>query len=496
MHDENVLEGKLLSGQNKINAVENTALKGAVDMTVVNEAIDAKAIQVEQHSTLDESLHPKAEQDRTVKPKDYVFMWIGDGVNLGNMTLGASVIVAGAATLNIFQTILAALISIGIISTIFALNDRLGYREGIPYVVQLRMSFGIKGKVISSLLRGVPAIVWYGIQSWIGGTALNEIMKIVTNGAFNNIVVCFIGLQLFQIVLSLFGFHAIKWVETVASVVFMAALVYVFGILMTSHTTQIAETWVQAKGSWGLPFFGLIMVFLGNYAGIFVSAADYSRELKTGLSDKKRGALYFIPITISYGFVIVIGAMLAAATGVTNPAQALPIILNNDYVSVFVSAFIVVAVIATNMVANIIPPAYVITLLTKLKYKASVTITGLLALGAFPWLLIQESSATGLNMFILIYSAFLGPVISILLVDYYILRKQKVDMADLYNDDGSFAGYNPAGLIAMFIGAAAAFIEVELAWIIGLVVAGTAYYLLSKYAFKNSSFKKGTIFEK
>ena len=99
-------------------------------------------------------------------------------------------------------------------------------------------------------------------------------------------------------------------------------------------------------------------------------------------------------------------------------------------------------------------------------------------------------------MFILIYSAFLGPVISILLVEYYILRKQKVDVADLYNEEGPYAGYNKAGLIAMFIGAAAAFIVVDMAWIIGVVVAGISYYLLSKYGFKDSSFKKGTIFEK
>ncbi|RHW34650.1 allantoin permease, partial [Lysinibacillus yapensis] len=111
-------------------------------------------------------------------------------------------------------------------------------------------------------------------------------------------------------------------------------------------------------------------------------------------------------------------------------------------------------------------------------------------------LLVQESSAHGLNMFVLIYSAFLGPVISILLVEYYILRKQKVNISELYNDQGALAGYNPAALLAMLIGAAAAFIEVDLAWIIGLVVAGIAYYLLSKYAFKDSSFKKGTIFEK
>ena len=458
--------------------------------------MSTKNESLEHATNLDESLHPKSDKDRTVKQKDYIFMWIGDGVNLGNMTLGASVIVAGVATLNIFQTILAALVAIAIISTVFALNDRPGYKEGIPYVVQLRMSFGIKGTVISSLLRGIPAIVWYGIQSWIGGTALNEIAKIVTGGSFDNIFICFVALQLFQIVLSLFGFHAIKWVETIASVVFIVGLIYVFVILLSNYSAEITQNWVQAKGSWGLPFFGLIMVFLGNYAGIFVSAADYSRELKTGMSDKKRASLYFFPITLSYGFVIVIGAMLAAATGITNPALALPVVLNNDILTVAVSAFIVVTVIATNMVANIIPPVYVITMLTKLKYKTSAIITGLLALGAFPWLLIQESSATGLDMFILIYSAFLGPVISILLVDYYILRKQRVNVTDLYKEDGPYAGFNKAGLFAMLIGAAAAFIVVQLAWIIGVIVAGIAYYLLSKYAFKNSSFKKGTIFEK
>lgn len=449
----------------------------------------------QQTSGIDESLYPKSEAERTVGPLPYMFMWIGDGVNLGNMTLGASLVVAGVATLNLFQTFAAAIIAIGIISTVFALNDRLGYRTGIPYVVQLRMSFGLKGSVVSSLLRGIPAIIWYGFQSWIGGTALNEIAKIVTGGAFDNIAVCFVLLQLVQIGLSLYGFHAIKWVESLTSLVIMLALVYVFGLLLTSHSVVIAEKWVHAKGSWGLPFFAFIMMFMGNYAAIFLSAADYSRELKSGISDGKRGFLYFLPILIAYGFVLAIGAMLASATGISNPVKAFAIVVDNSYITVFVSAFIVMGAIAVNMVANIIPPTYVITLLTKLKYKVAVTITGLLALGSFPWVLVQDSSAKGLGMFILIYSAFLGPIVSILLIEYYILRKQKINIADLYREDGPFAGYNPAAILAMLIGAGAAFLKVELAWIIGLVVAGVAYLLLMKYAFKDSKFKKGTIFE-
>ncbi|WP_172250776.1 NCS1 family transporter [Saccharibacillus deserti] len=451
--------------------------------------------QLHEEIGLDDSLKPKRENERTVGPVAYMFMWIGDGVNLGNMTLGASLIAAGMATLNVFQTFVAAIIAIGIISVIFALNDRFGYRTGIPYVVQLRMSFGIKGSVISSFLRGVPAIVWYGFQSWVGATALNEIVKVLSGGGFDSIPICFVILQGIQIGLSLYGFHAIKWVETLASVVIMLALVYVFGVLLNSHSAAIADVWVNTEGTWGLPFFAFIMVFLGNYAAIFLSAADYSRELKTGISDKKRGMLYFLPIVVAYGFVLTIGAMMAAATGISNPVKAFAIIVDNPYITVAVSAFIVIGAVAVNMVANIVPPAYVISLVTKMKYKASVVVTGLLALCSFPWVLVQDSSAQGLNTFILIYSAFLGPIVAILLADYYILRRQKVDAMELYRENGIFAGYNPSALLAMAIGAGAAFLLVDIGWVIGFTAAGASYLLLSKYAFKSSSFKKGTIYE-
>ena len=446
--------------------------------------------------TIDNSLLPKDNKDRTMNCFTYAFMWIGDGMNLGNMTLGASLVVAGVATMNILQTFVATFIAILIISTIFVFNDRLGYRTGIPYVVQLRMSFGIKGAIISSLLRGIPAIVWYGFQSWIGATALNEIIKILSNGEFNQVFVCFLILQFFQIILSLYGFHAIKWVETLISVVILCALIYVFIIVLNNHQAIIIDKWVKPEGTWGLPFYGFIMMFLGNYAAIFLSAADYSRELKSGFSNRKRGLLYFLPIFIAYGFIITIGVMLASVTGNSNPVKAFAIVVDNTYITLVVSTFIVLGTIAVNIVANIIPPAYVITLLTKANYKLAVTITGLFAIASFPWILVQDTSAQGLGLFILIYSAFLGPIVAILLVEYYLLRRQQININALYDNKGQFAGYNPAAILAMLIGSAAAFYEVSLSWVVGFFVGGISYILLTKYAFKQSLFKKGTIFEK
>lgn len=445
------------------------------------------SIEASKAMGIDESLLPKKPEDRKLNPWNYMSMWLGDGVNLGNMTLGASLVVAGTAMMNLYQTLTAAFIAIAIISVIFSLNDTFGYRTGVPYVMQLRMSFGAKGSIISSLLRGIPAIVWYGFQSWIGATALNEILKIVAG--IDQQFLCFVIIQVVQIILSVFGFKAIKWVESIISLVIMLALLYVFYILLTQHSAEIVNTWVNAEGTWGIEFFGFIMAFMGNYAAIFLSAADYSRELKPGISNGKRSLLYFCPIALAYGTVLCIGAMLASVTGISNPAKAIPIVINNPAVSVFISAFIVMGAIAVNMVANIVPPTYVTILLTKVRYRVAVIITGVLAICSCPWILVQDSSAMGLRYFILIYSAFLGPIVAILLLEYYVLRKQEVNVPALYAPNETMIGYNKAAIVAMFLGAAAAFLEVELAWCLGFAVGGIAYYCLMKYSSIGAAFR-------
>src|SRR5699024_11979288 len=119
-----------------------------------------------------------------------------------------------------------------------------------------------------------------------------------------------------------------------------------------NYRTELADGLLNIEGSWGLPFFGFIMLFLGNYAAIFLNASDFSRELKTGFSHKQRGLLYFSPIMLAYGFVLIIGAMVATVTGINNPPSALDAVIDNSYVTLGVSAFIVLDTFATNMLTN------------------------------------------------------------------------------------------------------------------------------------------------
>ncbi|OIK14455.1 allantoin permease [Bacillus sp. MUM 116] len=456
----------------------------------------SQAKQGYDFSGVEENLRPNRPEKRILNPLSFALMFAGDGVSLGNMAIGTGLVVAGTATMNLLQTLVSLLIATTIIASAFLINDSFGYRAGVPYVIHLRMAFGMKGAIISSILRGVPAIIWYGFQSWIGATGLSEIIKIATGGKIDSIPISFVILVLIQIILSLKGFHTIKWMNSLIAIILMSAFIYAFVVVLKDHTSVIHSTWVEAKGTWGIKFWSFTMAFLGNYAALFLSASDYSRELKEGVSAPKRFLMYFTPVTVAYLTVMSLGVMLASATGLANPVQAFAKIVNNDYITFFVSVFIVLGAVGVNLVANIVPAAYIIQLFTKVKYKVSVVIAGLLAMVSFPWKLIQPGSSDGLRIFILTYSAFLAPITAILVVDYLILRKQKVDINELYNPNGQFSGLNMAAVTAMIIGAASAFIVVDLGWPIGFVVGGTSYYLLNKFGFKQSVFKKGTIFDK
>lgn len=436
-----------------------------------------QTIAQQANQTVADDLKPIADNDRRVGMLAYMAMWLGDGFNIGNITLGSSIVVAGVATMNLLQTMVASGIAIIIISLIFTLNDRFGYRTGAPYVIQLRLSFGVKGAKLASLFRGIPAIVWFGFQSWTGALALNQIGLTLFHLTRNHTFECFLILQIIQVVMALWGFRSIKLVTGFIAAVVMVAMLGVFVILVTQHQTAIQQRLMAPSGSWGLPFFGFIVAFLGNYTAIFESAADYSRELKPNLSDQKRGLLYLVPIGLAYGMTILTGAMLAVVTGIASPVTAMAHLLNSSWMTVMVSFFIVLGTVTTNTVANIMPPTYMLTSLLKMPQQLATTIVGLLAVATCPWLLVQDSSAQGLAVFIHLYSIFLGPMTAIILIEYYCHRHQHIDLAALYDDrqQPKFTWRAPLALVA---GAVSAAFLVNLSWFVGFFVGGLIYWQL------------------
>ena len=419
----------------------------------------------------EESLAPQ--QVRIMGRFSYLLAWFGGCVAIGTFTMGSSVV----GTLNLIQATVAIAIGCFVIGVALVLNGAAGYKYGIPFVVQARSAFGFTGTRLPGLVRAVPAIVWYGFQSWIGAGALN--MVSATLFGFDNLVFFFIAFQFLQIGLSVMGFQGIKWLENVGSAFILASLVYMFYSTVQRYGDELSMSLLTMQGSWGLPFWSATMLFLGIYSTMILNVSDYSREHEHGSGPGLLTTLYSMSILPCTLFMGLIGYMVSEATGVADPIEVFAV--DNTPLLMCTLLFIAFAQVTTNVLNNVVPPTYVLMDVFKLKFRPATVIVGLLAFATFPWKLVSADSAAGLQVFVQTYSAFLGPIFAILVVDYYLIRKRTLNLQHLYDAEGPYRGVNYAALVATAIGVVAALSLSSISWYASLIPAGLSYYLLMQY---------------
>ncbi|MFT6464086.1 NCS1 family transporter [Halopseudomonas sp.] len=421
----------------------------------------------------EESLAPQ--QTRIMGRVSYLLAWFGGCVSIGTFTMGSSVV----GSLNLIQATLAIAIGCFVIGIALALNGAAGYKYGIPFMVQARAAFGFAGTRLPGLVRAVPAIVWYGFQSWIGAGALN--MVSATLFGFDNLVFFFITFQFLQIGLSVMDFQGIKWLENIGSAFILASLVYMFYSTVQRYGDELSTNLLTMEGSWGLPFWSATMLFLGIYSTMILNVSDYSREHKHGSSPSLLTIIYSMSILPCTLFMGLIGYMVSEATGVADPIQVFANAVDNTPLLMTTLLFIAFAQVTTNVLNNVVPPTYILMDVFKLSFRPATIIVGLLAFATFPWKLVTAESAAGLQVFVQTYSAFLGPIFAILVVDYYLIRKRTLNLEHLYNAQGPYSGLNYAALIATVVGVVVALTFSSVSWYASLIPAGLVYFLLMKH---------------
>ena len=421
----------------------------------------------------EESLAPQ--KTRIMGRTSYFLAWFGGCVSIGTFAMGSSVV----GTLNLLQATLAIAIGCFVIGVALAINGAAGYKYGIPFMVQARSAFGFTGTRIPGLVRAVPAIVWYGFQSWIGAGALN--MVSATLFGFDNLTFYFITFQFLQIGLSALGFQGIKWLENIGSAFILCSLMYMFYATVQRYGDELSTSLLTMEGSWGMPFWSATMLFLGIYSTMMLNVSDYSREHKKGTGQGLLTTIYAMSILPCTLFMGLIGYMVSQATGTADPIQVFANAVDNTPLLMITLLFIAFAQVTTNVLNNVVPPTFVLMDVFKLKFPVATVIVGLLAFATFPWKLVQPESAAGLQLFVQTYSAFLGPIFAILVVDYYVIRRRTLDIGKLYDENGPYQGINQAALIATAVGIVAALSFSAVSWYASLIPAGLTYYLLMKH---------------
>ncbi|MED4207618.1 NCS1 family transporter [Neobacillus mesonae] len=411
-----------------------------------------------------EALNPVPNENRIFGLSSYIPFWISSMVVIQIFIVGQT-FVPPNGSLNMQQAVWAAIISAIIVAFMFTFNSYAGVKYGIPFIVQARSAFGYNGARIASLIRVLPAVFWYGVGSWIGAQAISYITDLYWG--WSNTMLYFLIFQVLQTALAYYGIETAKWFNSYLSVIVIGFLIYINYKLLTVGNLEINESW-KIEGTWGYPFFASISAAVGILITGAINNADISRYLKNTKKDNWIG--HFVGIIPTFLLLVFTGILAAAVTGIWDPVQALVSVVDNPTIAVLMLIFIVVAQVTTNLTLNIIPPAMVVMETFNVRWGISAIIVGILGIVTFPWLLLTNAA---FNTFIGYYSAFLGPLLGILLTDFYFIRKKEFNIPKLYSSD---IKYNWIGLLSLVIGGAIGIVFYEISWMVSLPVSSILYW--------------------
>ena len=460
-------------------------------------------------SSDDSALRPVTKQEKSWGWFAIFNVWANDIQSLFGYSLVASLFISFGVS---GWTAFAALIAAGLfVMYMVNLSGAAGERYGIAYPVFARASMGTTGAKLPAILRAVVAVFWYGAQVYFASTALALLIKTLT-GAESGAM--FLGLSGIDWVAFLFvwAFHififwrGMGWVEgflNLAGPFVYAVMIGLVLVLWSKSDGQLfsATQTIFAKpdGTWKTEMSGFVAIFgtmVAYFAAVMINFSDFSRYAK----DKQamvKGNLMGLPMNMilfsALALLTTAGAAVVYGEAIINPTE---IVERADSVLLSIIAAITffAATVGINLVANFIPATNGIANFspTTISFRKAGLITSGFAL-VIGGLWTAVISQIGIAGFVNTLGATLAPLFGILIVDYYVVRKQELSRDDLYNmESGKYHyknGWHDNAVIAFIIGAVFSVAAVWVpmmsdltgyAWIIGAALGGIIYYVRTK----------------
>ncbi len=482
--------------------------------TLCAELSKAEQLELKGSGICNGDLAPVGAAGRKWGMFSFAALWVSMSACIPTYMLASSLIGGG---MNWWQAVLTIFLGNLIVLLPMILNAHAGTRYGIPFPVYCRAAFGTKGANIPAVLRALVACGWFGIQTWIGGEAIYKICAVVFNiqtAAADNMFgitpgqfACFLlfwGINMWVIWR---GIDTIRFLLNIKAPLLIAlglallAWAYKaaggFGPIL-SQPSQFDAGQPQAGQFWHY-FFPALTGMVGFWATLSLNIPDFSRYAKTQ-KDQALGQAIGLPLTMAlYAFI---GVAVTSATTVIygapiwNPVDVLTR-FTNPVVLVVSMLALCVATLATNIAANVVSPANDFAHLapSKISFRTGGYITGVIGVLMMPWKLVADPNGY-IFTWLIAYSALLGPIGGILIADYFVYRRCKLDLAGLYREKGPYAGISPAALIAFVAGVLPSLsgflVQVKLlndaplqglyayAWFIGFAIAFVVYLGLRK----------------
>jgi nucleobase:cation symporter-1, NCS1 family len=418
-------------------------------------------------------LAPATRAERKWAMKDIAALWISMSACVPTYMLASSLIAEGMSW---WQAVLTITLGNVIVLAPMILNAHAGTKYGIPFPVYCRPAFGILGANVPAVLRALVACGWFGIQAWIGGWAIYSILAIYFP-AWEALPKAFLGINAPQLVCFLLfwgvnmvvihrGIDSIRVLLNIKAPLLIAlglALLYWaydraggFGPMLERPSAFAPGQ--PKEGQFASLFFPALTGMIGFWATLSLNIPDFTRYAYSQ-RDQVVGQALGLPTTM--GLFSFIGVAVTSATVVIyGEAVWDPVVLITKFkhpaVLILALASLCIATLATNIAANVVSPANDFANLwpKKISFRTGGFITGVIGILIQPWRLVSDPSGY-IFTWLVGYSALLGSIGGVLICDYYLIRRTRLDLVQLYQRGGRYwfsGGWNPAALIAMACG--------------------------------------------
>lgn len=458
-------------------------------------------------------LAPTKVSERTWSKFNIAALWVGISICVPTYTLGG--ILTEYFGLSVSEALLTILIANIIVLIPLTLNAFAGTKYGLPFPVVLRSSFGVMGSNVPCMIRGFVACGWFGIQTMFGGLAIHLFLSAISSGwaslGGTGEVIGFFIFWALNIGVVLKGANSIKWLETLSAplllVVSLGLLFWASDKVSYSELFSIPANRPESDG-FGKYFFSGLTAMVGFWATLSLNIPDFSRYAKSQ-KDQIVGQVLGLPLTMflfaALGVVMTAASQTLFGHTISDPITLIGQVDNPAIVAVAM-VMIVIATLSTNTAANIVSPTNDFQNISPkhIDHTKGVLLTGAIGIVLMSWELMKKlgwiASDVSVEAFIsnwlLGYSSLLGPIAGIMIVDYFLIRKQTLNVIALYQED-AYPAINWAGFIAFLVPVGftmmAIFFNVmtwfySYGWFTGAISGAALYYLICtftpQFAFK------------
>jgi NCS1 family nucleobase:cation symporter-1 len=420
------------------------------------------------HSPLwNHDLAPTTINQRTWSTYNIAALWIGMSVVITTYTLAGGFIEQG---MNWWQAMLVILLGNTIVLIPMVLNAHAGTKYGVSFPVLCRASFGTRGANIAAMARAVVACGWFGIQTWIGGDALDGLMKVLWSGWVNVPAHQFIMFGLFwliQVIIIVRGMEGIKHLESLSAPLLLGggaillwwAVSNAGGMSRVLDSVSLLQNLDPSKphpSFWQL-FPSALTASVGYWATLSLNIPDFTRYAKSQRSQMLGQALGLPTTMTAFAFIGVAttsATVLIFGRAIPNPVELVRQ-FNSVLVVLFATIVIFAAQLTTNMAANVVSPSNDFSNLNpkKISYVTGGLITAVIGILMMPWKLYSDAAAY-IFTWLIGYSGLMGAIGGVMICDYWVIRKQNLSLKDLFLENGIYRysnGINWRAVIAMIV---------------------------------------------